>query len=420
MFSSLRIRNYRLFLSGQVISNIGTWMQRVAQDWLVLELSGYDPVALGIAVSLQFLPIPLFSLSAGVLADRLDKRKLLIVIQVAMAVQAAALGLLDVSGAVRLWHAYLLCLVLGMVRAFEVPTRQSFVQEMVGPEQVANAVPLNSSVFNMARIGGPAIAGYVITWVGTGWLFLGNAASILGVITGLALMDPNKLHRGEPASRSKGQLRAGLHYVRYHPDLSAVMVLIFFVSSFGITFFASLAIMAGNVFGTRADGYGLLSTLLAVGTFTGAMMAARRGSKVAPTLRLLLGSALALGALELGAAFMPTYVTFGVALVPVGYATITFLNTANAFVQTSSSTEMRGRVMGLYVLVMMGGKPLGGPMTGWLADVFTGRAPLVAGGVISMLAAALCAAWVLRRRHRGSTVSARDALANQAASRAPS
>src|SRR5699024_7805014 len=271
MFSSLRIRNYRLFLSGQVVSNIGTWMQRVAQDWLVLELSGYDPVALGIAVSLQFLPIPLCSLPAGVLADRLDKRKLLIVIQVAMAVQAAALGVLDVSGAVRLWHAYLLCLVLGVVRAFEVPTRQSFVQEMVGPDQVANAVPLNSSVFNMARIGGPAIAGYVITWVGTGWLFLGNAASILGVITGLALMDPNKLHRGEPASRSKGQLRAGLHYVRYHPDLSAVMVLIFFVSSFGITFFASLAIMAGNVFGTRADGYGLLSTLLAVGTFTGAM-----------------------------------------------------------------------------------------------------------------------------------------------------
>src|SRR5699024_4397190 len=278
MFSSLRIRNYRLFLSGQVVSNIGTWMQRVAQDWLVLELSDYDPVALGVAVSLQFLPIPLFSLSAGVLADRLDKRTLLIYIQVAMAGQAAVLGLLDVGGAVQLWHAYLLSLVLGVVRAFEVPTRQAFVQEMVGPEQLSNAVPLNSSVFNMARIAGPAIAGYVITWVGTGWLFLGNAVSIVGVITGLALMRPAELYRGKPADKSKGQLRAGLHYVRQHRELPAVLVLIFFVSSFGITFFASLAIVAGNVFGTRADGYGLLSTLLAVGTFTGAMMAARRGS----------------------------------------------------------------------------------------------------------------------------------------------
>lgn len=403
MFSSLRIRNYRLFLTGQVISNLGTWMQRVAQDWLVLELSDHDPVALGIAVSLQFLPIPLFSLSAGVLADRLDKRKLLIIIQAAMAAQAAVLGSLDVGGAVQLWHAYLLCLVLGIVRAFEVPVRQSFVQEMVGPDQVSNAVPLNSSVFNMARIAGPAIAGYVITLVGTGWLFVGNAVSILGVISGLALMDPSKLYRGTSSGKSKGQVRAGLRYVREHGDLLAVMVLIFFVSSFGITFFASLAIVAGNVFGTQADGYGLLSTLLAVGTFTGAMMAARRGSKGEPRLRLLLGSAFALGALESAAAFMPTYVVFGIALVPLGYATITFLNTANAFVQTSSSTEMRGRVMGLYVLVMMGGKPLGGPMTGWIADVFNGRAPFVAGGVISMLAAVLCAGWVLRGGRRART-----------------
>lgn len=399
MFSSLRVRNYRLFLSGQVVSNIGTWMQRVAQDWLVLELSGYDPVALGIAVSLQFLPIPLFSLSAGVLADRVDKRTFLILIQAAMAAQAAVLGVLDVTGAVVLWHAYLLCLVLGTVRAFEVPARQSFVEEMVGPDQVSNAVPLNSTVFNMARIIGPAIAGFVITWVGTGWLFLGNAVSILGVLTGLVLMNPHELFRTEAAGKkTKGQLREGLRYVREHRDLLVVMVLIFFVSSFGVTFFASLAIMAGNVFDTQADGYGLLSTLLAVGTFTGAMMAARRGSKREPTLRLLLVSAFALGALELATAFMPTYLAFGVALVPLGYATITFLNTANAFVQTSSSAEMRGRVMGLYVFVMIGGKPLGGPMTGWLADAFGGRAPFVAGGLISMAAALACAGYLLRRR----------------------
>lgn len=398
MFSSLRIRNYRLFLSGQVISNIGTWMQRVAQDWLVLELSGYDPVALGIAVSLQFLPTPLLSLSAGVLADRVDKRKLLIVIQVVMAAQAAMLGLLDVSGAAELWNVYLLCFVLGTVRAFEVPTRQSFVGEMVGPEQVPNAVPLNSSVFNMARIVGPAFAGFVITWVGTGWLFLGNAVSILGVIIGLALINPDKLFRTEFPRKSKRQLREGMRYVREQQDLLVVMMLIFFVSSFGMTFFASLAIVAGNVFETEADGYGLLYTLLAVGTFIGAMMAARRGSRSKPTLRLLLGSAFALGALELGTAFMPTFVAFAIALVPLGYATITFLNTANSFVQTSSSTEMRGRVMGLYVFVMIGGKSLGGPMTGWLADVFGGRSPFVIGGLIAMLAAVICAMLVLRKR----------------------
>lgn len=397
MFSSLKVRNYRLFFSGQVISNIGTWMQRIAQDWLVFRLSGNDPLALGIAVALQFLPTLLLSLWAGVLADRVDKRRLCVLIQSGMAVQALILGLLDVSGLVTLWHVYLLCTVLGALSALDVPARQSFVAEMVGPKQIPAAVALNSSVFNMARIVGPALAGFAITWVGTGWMFLANAVSTLAVITGLLLMDPDKLFRSPAVERSKGQLREGLAYVRGRPDLLAVMTLMFFVSTFGITFFTSLAIVAGNVFGTQADGYGLLSTLLAVGSFTGSLMAARRGARGGPRVELLVGAAFGLGALELGAGFMPTYLAFGLALVPLGFATITFLNTANALVQTAVSPEMRGRVMGIYVLVMIGGNPIGGPMVGWMADTFGGRSPFWIGGVISAVAALVGAAILARR-----------------------
>jgi MFS family permease len=397
MFSSLRVRNYRLFFSGQVISNIGTWMQRIAQDWLVFELSGNNPLALGIAVALQFTPTVLLSLWAGVLADRVDKRKLCLFIQSGIAVQALVLGLLDTAGVVALWEVYLLCFVLGIFSALDVPARQSFVAEMVGRKQIANAVALNSSVFNMARIIGPAIAGFGITLVGTGWMFLANAISTLAVIAGLLLMDPDKLFRGPEVVRAKGQLREGLTYVRRRSDLVTVMVLVFFVSTFGITFFTSLAIVAGNVFGTQADGYGLLSTLLAVGSFTGSLMAARRGVKGRPRVRLLLIAAFGLGAGELLAAFMPTYLAFGIALVPLGFATITFLNTANSLVQTAVSPEMRGRVMGLYVLVLIGGNPVGGPMVGWMANTFGGRSPFFIGGAVSAIAAVACAVVLARR-----------------------
>lgn len=397
MFASLRVRNYRLYFSGQVISNIGTWMQRIAQDWLVFQLSGNNPIALGIAVALQFTPTVLLSLWAGVLADRVDKRKLCIAIQAGIGVQALVLGLLDVSGLVALWQVYLLCVVLGIFSALDVPARNSFVGEMVGRKQVTNAVALNSSVFNMARIVGPAIAGFGITWVGTGWMFLVNAVSTLAVIAGLLLMNPDKLCRGPLVVRAKGQLREGLAYVRGRPDLVTVMVLVFFVSTFGITFFTSLAIVAGNVFGTEADGYGLLSTMLAVGTLTGSLMAARRGVRGGPRVRLLLLAAFGLGAAELVAGFMPTYLAFGIALIPLGFATMTFLNTANSLIQTSVSPEMRGRVMGLYVLVLIGGNPIGGPMVGWMANVFGGRSPFFIGGVVSAMAAVVCAAVLARR-----------------------
>lgn len=403
MFASLRVRNYRLFFVGQIVSNTGTWVQRIALDWLVLELSGYDPVALGWAVALQFAPTLFLSLWAGVLADRVDKRKLLVGIQAGMMAVAALLGILDVTDVIVLWQVYVLCVAHGVLSAMEVPTRQSFVAEMVGREHVPNAVALNSSVFNLARIVGPAIAGFAIVAFGTGWLFVANAVSTLAVIAGLLLMEPAKLFREADQRAGHGGLAEGLRYVRGRRDLLTLMTLVFFVSTFGLTFFASLAIMAANVFGTHADGYGLLSTLLAVGTFTGALASARRGSRSHPRLRVLLVAAFGFGALQFGAAFMPTYLLFGLALVPVGFAAITFLNTANALVQTSVRPEMRGRVMGLYVLVLMGGNPIGGPMTGWLADLIDGRAPFYVGGAVSMLAALVCAL-VIRRSRRTSCV----------------
>jgi MFS family permease len=397
MFGSLRERNYRLFASGQIVSLIGTWMQRVAQDWLVLELSGKDPIALGIAAALQFLPTLFLSLWAGVLADRMDKRKLLMLLQASMGICALGLGLLDVTGVAQLWQVYIFCLVLGCFSAVETPVRQSFVIEMVGKGQVTNAVALNSMTFNLARIVGPAIAGVLITLIGTGWVFVLNFVSFVGVLTGLALMDASRLHRGTPAPRERGQLLAGLRYVRGRPDLVMLMVLVFLVSTFGMTFFTTLAVAAANVFHQDASGYGLLSTMLAVGTLAGATMAARRSTRGRPRLRMLFIGGLVFGALEIVLGVMPTYLAFGLMLIPIGVALMTFTTTANSTVQLSVTPEMRGRVMGLYMLVFLGGNPIGGPLTGWLADAFGGRAPFIAGGIVSLVATTACALILMRR-----------------------
>jgi MFS family permease len=399
MFSSLSERNYRLFASGQVLSNIGTWMQRVAQDWLVLELSGRSPMALGIAVALQFMPTLLLSVWAGALADRMDKRRLELVVQAGMGVSALVMGLLDVTGAVALWHVYLLCLVLGCFSAMDGPIRQSFAIEMVGKRQVTNAVALNAMSFNLARIIGPAVAGLMITWVGTGWVFLINAVSYLAVIAGLAAMDPAKLHVGPKARRQPGQLMEALRYVRGRPDIAMVLVLVFCVSTFGMNFLTTLANAAANVFHRDASGYGLLSTMVAIGTLAGATMAARRSTSGTPRPSLLIGGALAFGAVESVLALMPTYTLFGLLLIPTGAAFMTFTTTANSTVQLATRPDMRGRVMGLYMLVFLGGNPLGGPMTGWLAEQFGGRSPFLVGGLISALAAAGCGL-VLALRHR--------------------
>ncbi|MDQ2584485.1 MFS transporter [Saccharothrix yanglingensis] len=397
MFGSLRVRNYRLYASGQVVSLVGLWMQRVAQDWLVLELSDGSPVALGIAAALQFAPTLLLSLWAGVLADRLDKRKLLLVLETGLGLCALVLGLLDVTGVAELWHVYLLCLLLGAVSAVETPVRQSFVVEMVGRDQLTNAVALNSMTFNLARMVGPAVAGGLIVFVGTGWVFLINAASFLGVLLGLFLMNPRELHRGDPVPRRKGQLREGLRYVRKRADLVILLFLVFFISTFGLNFYVTLAVLARNTFGGDASAYGLLSTMLAVGTLAGATLAAKRSANGKPRLRLLIIGALAFGVLEIVAGVLPTMWLTGVALIPLGIAMMTFTTTANATVQLAVEPAMRGRVMGLYMLVFLGGNPVGGPVMGWLAEHFTPRAPLVVGGAVSILAAVVGGIVLARR-----------------------
>jgi len=398
-FGSLRIPNYRRYATGQVVSLVGTWMQRVAQDWLVLELSGGSPIALGIAAALQFGPVLVLSLWAGVLADRMDKRRLLIAAQIALGCLALVLGVLDVTGVVTLWQVYALCLLLGCASAVETPVRQSFVSEMVGCAWLPNALALNATTFNTARIVGPALAGVAITAVGTGWLFLFNALTFLATITALTGMDRDLLHRVDAVPRRPGQLREGLRYVRGHRDVLLVLGLVFCVGTFGLNFYATLAIMARNVFHGGADAYGLLSTVLAVGTLSGAVLAARRtrgGARPRPG--LVVAAAAVFGALETVAGLMPTYLTFGLMLVPTGAAALTFTTAANSTVQLSVVPTMRGRVMALYMLVFLGGTPVGGPLLGWLAAEFGGRAPIVAGGVASLVAAAACGLGLWLRR----------------------
>ncbi|MFC7341265.1 MFS transporter [Saccharopolyspora griseoalba] len=400
-FGSLRERNYRYYAGGQVVSLTGTWMQRAAQDWLVLTLSGGSPAALGIAVALQFTPTLLLTLWAGSVADRFDKRRILIATQVALGLCGFALGALDLSGIAQLWHVYVLCFVLGCFAAVDAPVRQSFVVEMVGPAQLTNAVALNSMTFNLARIVGPAIAGVAITAIGTGWVFVVNGLSSVAVVAGLLLMDPTRLHRAEGGAAERGRLLAGLRYVRGRADLVVVLVLVFCVSTFGMNFESTLAVMARNEFGHNASGYGLLITSLAVGTLSGASLAARRSGKSGrPRMRLMFLGAAVFGALEVLAGAMPTYELFAVALVPVGVAVMTFTTAANSNVQLAVESTMRGRVMGLYMLLFLGGKPLGGLASGWLAEVFGPRWPILLGGAL-VLVAAIAGAAVLARRKSG-------------------
>lgn len=397
MFRSLREYNFRYYAGGQVVSLTGTWMQRAAQDWLVLELSGGSAGALGVAVALQFLPSLLLTLWAGVAADRFDKRRLLIAVQSGLGACGFALGLLDVSGAVALWQVYALCVVLGCFSAIDVPVRHSFVVEMVGPAQLTNALALNSMTFNLTRIVGPAIAGVVITVIGTGWVFLANGLSSVAVVLGLVLMDTARLRRVDPQPKQRGQLRAGLRYVRERADLVVIMVMVFCISTFGMNFENAFAVIARNVFHREADGYGFLITMLAIGTLTGATFAARRSSR--PRLRLMLVGASAFGVFEVVASQMPGYALFAAALIPVGVSVMTFTTCANSSVQLTVDPTMRGRVMGLYMLLFLGGKPLGGLASGWVAEVLGARAPLLLGGLASLIATLACVvALALRRR----------------------
>ncbi len=383
-FASLHVRNFRLFVAGQVVSNTGTWMQRIAQDWLVLQLTGGSGTALGVTTALQFLPLLLLSLWGGLLADRFPKRWLLVLTQALMGLQALLLGLLVVAGVAQVWQVYALALLLGVAAALDTPARQSFVVEMVGPRDLPNAVALNSATFNLGRVFGPAVAGVLIGLIGTGPVFLVNAASYLAVIAGLLLMRPRDLVPSPVTPREDGAIRVGLRYVRERRDLVIGLVVVGIAGTIGFNFQVTNALMATKVFGVGAKEFGLLSTAFAVGSLSGALLVARRGgrSHARPRLRDVIVLALAFGALEAATGLAPTYPTYFVMLIPTGLLAIAFATTANAFIQLGADPQLRGRVMALYTLVFMGGTPLGAPVIGWVAERFGPRVSLVGAGLL--------------------------------------
>ncbi len=383
-FRSLSVRNYRIYASGALVSNVGTWMQRVAQDWLVLALTG-SGTALGITTGLQLLPALLLSPLAGVVADRFPKRRVLMVTQVMMALPAALLGILAITGVAEAWHVYVLAFLFGVGTAFDAPARQSFVVEMVGKDDLANAVGLNSASFNSGRMIGPAVAGVMIAALGsgpvaTGWVILLNAISYFAVFLSLVALRARELRPATPASRGRGAVRAGVRYVRSRPDLVLILTTVFFVGTFGMNFQMTSALMATEVFGKGAQAYGVLGSIMAIGSLAGALVAARRER---PTRRLVVGAALVFVVVEVAAGLMPTYLTFALVLPLLGLSALTMITAANAYIQLTVTPQMRGRVAALYLMVFMGGTPFGAPVIGWIGETFGARWTLILGGLVA-------------------------------------
>ena len=404
-FRALHNPNYRLYLAGSVVSNTGTWMMRVAQDWLVLQPLHGGSAAVGITTGLQFLPILLLTPYAGVVADRLPKRRLLQVTQATMGLASVVSGAVAVSGHSALWIVYLCALGLGVGAAFDAPARQSFVSEMVEVEDLTNAVGLNSASFNVARLMGPAAAGLLIAALGsgqraTGVVFLINAASYAAVILQLRRMDPGLLHPVDRRARGPHDLLEAVKYVRAQPKMLFVLIVIFFVGTFGMNFQLTSALMATQVYGKGAGEFGLLGSALAVGSLTGALMAARLTSI---RLRLLVLGALGFGIAEVVAALLPSYTLFALCCPLIGFSALTVANTANSTMQLSADPAYRGRVMALYMTVFQGGTPLGAPLIGWIGQQYGARWTLIVGGVLVLVGAGVASALYAAATQRSRT-----------------
>ncbi len=396
-FRSLRGSNYRIWAGGAFISNVGTWMQRTAQDWLVLtQLTHQNASAVGVVMGLQFGPQLLLLPWTGFAADHFDRRKLLIATQAAMGALALALGLLTVTGLVQLWHVYAFAFLFGCATAFDSPANQTFVSDLVGDADLSNAVSLNSMSFNAARTVGPATAGLLIASVGTGWAFLINGASFIAVLCSLRLLRLEDLHRSSRAVRTRGSLVEGLRYVWKRPDLKAILFMLFLIGTFGLNFPIFISTMSVTVFHAGAAQYGLLTSIMAVGAVAGALLAAGREK---PHFVLLLVGAATFGFGFALAAVVPNYWLFGVALVIIGMAALTFTNSTNSLMQLSTEPAMRGRVMALRLAVALGGTPVGAPIVGWVADRFGPRWALGVGAA-SGFAAAIVAISFLRKHRR--------------------
>jgi MFS family permease len=412
-FRSLRLYNYRLWWTGALLSNVGTWVQRIAQDWLVLtELTDHSASAVGITMGLQFAPQLLLLPWTGWAADYFDQRKLVMVTQVLMGLFALALGALTITGLVELWHVYLFAFLFGSAAAFDAPARQTFVSELVDERNLANAVALNSLSFNGARMLGPAVAGIVIAGVGTGWAFLLNGASFVAVLLSLIFLRSGELHASVRSRRTRGSFAEGFFYVWRRPDLRAIMVMLFIMGTFGMNFAIFISTMAVQIFHADAHGYGLLTSMMAVGTIVGGVLAAGRER---PYFRhLVIGT----GVFGVGctlAALAPGFWLFGAALAMIGVASLTFLNSSNALLQLTTEPAMRGRVMAIRMAIAMGGTPLGAPIVGWVADHVGPRWSLAVGAAAGISAALVGVAYLMKiappeKAARGGQEAAREAL----------
>jgi len=395
-FASLRNPNYRTFFTGQAVSLIGTWMQSIAQSWLVLELTG-SGTALGLVVALQTLPILLLGPYGGVVADRLDKRRLMMGLQSMMGVLALVLGTLTITGEVRLWHVYVLAFLLGLNNCFENPARQSFVLEMVGPKDLRNAVSLNSVLVNSARAVGPAIAGIIIATGGLGVCFLLNALSFIAVVTSLWRLDVSRLQPSVPTGRARGQLREGFAYVRRTPVLAIPLLMMGLVGCLAYEFQVVLPVLADRTFHGDARTYGFMTGAMGVGAVIGGLYVAARGTT---GLRSLVRSTATFGVVIAGAALAPNFALELVAMALVGAASVAVLSMGNSTLQLEAAPHMRGRVMALWAVAFLGSTPIGGPIAGAVSEQFGGRAGLLLGAAACLVAAALGAVAAQRLGNR--------------------
>jgi MFS family permease len=401
------VRNFRLFAGGQLVSVAGTWMMVVAQDWLVLSLTDDSAGALGLVTALQFAPLLLLTLHAGGLADRHDKRRLLIAANLVSGTGAAALAALVLTGRVQLGHVYVFALLLGTVNAVEVPTRMAFVSELVGSELLPNASALSAAYFNLARVAGPAGAGLLVAWWGTGPVMAVNAVSYLATVAGLRLIRPAELHRGGPRPQ-RARVRDGVRHLLGRRDLLPPIALVAVAGMIGFNFQLTLPLLAKTVFATDAASFGLLTTAMAAGSLVAAFATtARRGR---PPLRLVTGTALAFGVLQALAGLAPGFGAALVLLFCVGFASVSFAQAANHHIQLGTDPAYRGRVMALYTLLFQGTTPVGALLTGAVSEAYGVRRAMVAAGTVCALAAA--AAALCRSGRRASAVCT-DLTSNQ-------
>lgn len=401
MFRSFSSFNYRVWFIGALVSNVGQWMQSTAQSWVVLtQLTDNDAAAMGVTMALQFAPPLLLVSVTGWVADRFDRRKLLLLTQGMLMALAIALGVLLLTDVMTLPLMYVFALGFGIVAAFDNPARQAFVSDLVTRENASNAVALNAASFNGARMIGPAVAGVLIVAFGSGWVFLINAATFIGMGVALFLIRPQELVP-RVAGGSRGGLAAGFRYVSKRPDLLVVFLIVFLLGAFGLNFPIYASTMALE-FGYEADGFGLLSSILAIGSLTGALLAARRDRA---RLRVVIFATGGFGVASLISAFMPSYWMYAVLLVFIGFAIVTTLTTANGYVQTTTDPALRGRVLALYMAVLMGGTPLGAPFIGWIAGTFGPRVAITVGAAAGIIACLFGLIWMLAsgRMHRHET-----------------